>query len=497
MAWFGSPVSSGRRLTFRPLVELLEDRVTPSRIPVLFVPGQPASLPKDVITDLNAKNYVEAAIDFNYFLTHLGTSPDNLTTEFCVPSLGIPSPSNDLLKALRDAGYRDGVDLFAAVHDWRMPVAPLDGANDGFLANTTYDVMTNGQFNYGVSYLGYWIKKAEAAWYADTSNMGLFPGVDIISHSEGNLLVRAYISSAAYLDPRMPKVHNWVAAAPPFQGASGIYNLLKNNFANSLGSDVANGGLYPFIELPYIQVATFGATIYGPNGAAAITRASITDPLTGRPDPYRFMQQYIPSLWAENATYAFLDGQTINNDPRFRNDLMLDLNWTASGAVATGFATQVTGAVSVIYGTVNNTLTYAVSKPASIFRKDLPLIAGLRDLIGLLKPKPWVLDISVPGGDGFLAVVSSAPPSFTGATNINLFPQTLNSQGKPVDHDDTISDPRIVKDIVGLLGYTVPAAPPPVQKPAPKTWLVSWYVKAAMVHALLSVKKPFFFGLFR
>lgn len=455
MPWFSRAISALPAGTCRLSGEQLEPRLALSNVPVLFVPGQPASLPRDVLNDLNAGRFVQAGIDLNRFFTHLGTRPEALTTEFDVKPLGITSPSNPLIKALRDVGYQDGVDLFAAVHDWRMPIAPADGTDDGFLANVTAALMTNGRFDYGVSYLGYWLKKAEAAWHADPTNTGPFPGVDVISHSEGNLLVRAYVSSAAYLDPSMPKINTWVAAAPPFQGVSGIYNLLTNNFANPLGSDVLNGALYPFVEVPYIQVASFGGTIYGPDGGAAITRASINDPLTGKPDPYRFMEQYIPSLWSENATYAFLDGHTVNADPRYRNALMLDLNWTPSGDVSTEFVSDL-GSFAVVYGTKNTTLTYAVTQPAAFIKPVLPLVANVQDIVGVFNYKPWVKDVSVASnGDGLIPVVSAVPPSFVGNSDIRLLPQTYNVHGQPVDHNDTISDPKSVQAILGELGYVI------------------------------------------
>lgn len=453
MPWFARTHSFQPPRAMRLAGERLEARLALSRVPVLFVPGQPASLPRDVINDLNAGSFVQAGIDFNHFLTHLGTSPERLTTEFTVKGLGVTSPSNPLLEALRDVGYQDGVDLFAAAHDWRMPVAPADGTDDGFLANVTTALMTNGRFDYGVSYLGYWLGKAEDAWHADSANTGPFPGVDIVSHSEGNLLVRAYVSSAAYLDPSMPKIHTWVAAAPPFQGASGIYNLLANNFANPLGSDVLNGGLYPFVEVPYLQVASFGGTIFGPDGDPLITRASIRNPQTGRPDPYRFMQQYIPSVWSENATYAFLDGHTVNSNPRYRNSLLLDVNWTPSGAVATGFVSQL-DTFAVVYGTKNTTLTYAATQPAAILKPVLPLIASVQDVLGVFQYRPWVKDVSVPtNGDGFIPVTSAVPPSFAANAAIQLLPQDYNIHGQPMDHSDTISDPKSIQAILGQLGY--------------------------------------------
>ncbi len=493
MPWFVPAKSSVTRKAFGLHGERLEARLALSNVPVLFVPGQPASLPRDVIDDLNAGTYTQAGIHLNDFLTHLGTSPDNLTTEFTIKPLGVTSPSNALLEALRDVGYQDGLDLFAAVHDWRMPVAPADGVDDGFLANVTADLMTNGHFDYGVSYLGYWLEKAEAAWHADLTNSGPFPGVSIISHSEGNLLVRAYVSSAAYLDPSMPKIQTWVAAAPPFQGASGIYNLLANNFANPLGGDVANGGLYPFIELPYVQVASFGGTIYGSDGAPLITRASITNPLTGKPDPYRFMEQYIPSLWAENATYAFLDGHTVNSNPRYRNALLLDVNWTASGAVATGFVSQL-DTFAVVYGTKNTTLTYATTQPAAFIKPVLPLIANAQDVVGMFAFKPWVKDVSVASnGDGFVPVVSAVPPSFVGNPGIHLLPQAFNIHGQPVDHDDTISDPKSIQAILGQLGFTtwLPTAAKDVVPTAHAATAPKPKVAAASFNSgFLSTRKP-------
>ncbi|MBL8797380.1 MAG: hypothetical protein JNM56_25990 [Planctomycetia bacterium] len=73
--------------SFVPQLETLEDRCVPARIspsltPVIFVPGQPASLPRDLVNAANAQDVPAATAALNDFLTHLGTHPDNLTSLF-------------------------------------------------------------------------------------------------------------------------------------------------------------------------------------------------------------------------------------------------------------------------------------------------------------------------------------------------------------------------------------------------------------------------------
>lgn len=100
---------------------------------------------------------------------------------------------NILLEELRRVGYEDGVSLFTFPYDWRQPVADNGGALgsgiDGFL------------------------QQAVNRPYVRTDR------VDIISHSMGGLVSRAYIQSNAYGND----VRRLITLGTPHLGAPGAY----------------------------------------------------------------------------------------------------------------------------------------------------------------------------------------------------------------------------------------------------------------------------------
>lgn len=134
-------------------------------VPIIFIPGYAASSPKKG----------EGAS----FVFNRGFSPKKLKL----------SPSYDtLVFSLKKAGYKEGKTFFGAVYDWRMTAAPADGNLDGILENLTAKSITSRNYSYAVNYLGYWLDRAVQA------NHDL-KYVDIVTHSTGGILARAYIQS--------------------------------------------------------------------------------------------------------------------------------------------------------------------------------------------------------------------------------------------------------------------------------------------------------------
>src|SRR4051794_15338335 len=108
------------RPSFKPQLETLEDRCVPASLsrpltPIIFVPGQPASLPTDFVAAVNRDDAPGAVAALNNFLTHLGTDPAKLTSIFDLdpvpglPQFDIVSPTNSLVEALKGKGYVLGV----------------------------------------------------------------------------------------------------------------------------------------------------------------------------------------------------------------------------------------------------------------------------------------------------------------------------------------------------------------------------------------------------
>src|SRR5262249_45174006 len=155
------------------------------------------------------------------------------------------------------------------------------------------------------------------------------PAVNVITHSTGGLLARAYIQSMGYGQTlssgpfsglTLPKINDAVMMAPPNQGAAEIWDLLNNNFGDSL----EDRGVSLFITASYAAVVA-GHTITSPNGD--ITYNSIL--VNGQPSIQRFLTLYLPSLNDLLATFPFLNtgsGPLTIGANGIQNNLLLDLN---------------------------------------------------------------------------------------------------------------------------------------------------------------------------
>jgi hypothetical protein len=315
--------------------------------PLVLVPGMFRSAAKD--------QYL------GEWLATLGLTPDKLATD----------PYGDTYKALvttlEGVGYELGNTLFVADWDWRLPLAPadpLDGFGnlqpDGVLGSLTASSLTDSQFEYGVDYLGVTLKGAAERW------RDLFAAspasVDVIGHTEGGLLARAYIQSAAYNQPyaagrNLPKVHQFVMIGVPNRGETQAWNWLHDNWIVSLDSLLQ----IPVLNLAYQRVLR-GATVTTPQGTLGLV--DVTDPVSGQPDAQRFLARYLGSLRDILPTFDFyVDGSVpgdINSDPLWRNHFLLDLNdgldllYDDQGLPPQGrdpnrFIDSLTGKLTVIY----------------------------------------------------------------------------------------------------------------------------------------------------
>jgi hypothetical protein len=241
---------------------------------------------------------------------------------------------DDIIVTLKNAGYVEGEDLFAGAYDWRLPPGPVDGTYDGVIGGISGVSITDDLYEYGVDYLGYYLKQAAEKWRQNHEGQAL-DSVDIISHSTGGLVARAYIQSTAYgkhfrasdgAAVRLPTVNHLVMVAVPNRGAALPWQAMNNNFRRD--DPTSKYVMSKIIAVSYYKLQQ-GDTIQGP--PAPITPASITDPATGQPDPVRFVALYCPTFRSLLATYPFIrkpDGSLVdlNGLPQYRNDLVLDLN---------------------------------------------------------------------------------------------------------------------------------------------------------------------------
>ncbi len=185
---------------------------------------------------------------------------------------------------------------------------------DGTLSNVLVSSITDGTFETGLDYLGYWLKRASDDWFART---GIRPDtVDIITHSTGGLLARSYIQSAAYAgqfdadgdgldseDPYLPKVHDLVLVGVPSEGTTKPWNMLCNNFGESMSTRVA--GI--LIGAAYDDVQD-GETIYGPDDSVATDDIVWNDLVSSPRGPQaEFVRRYVESLVDLLPTYDFIN----------------------------------------------------------------------------------------------------------------------------------------------------------------------------------------------
>src|SRR5262249_34695666 len=143
-----------------------------SPVPVIFIPGFGGS-------------FATTSATTKWFNT-VGLQPSELQID---PFL---RAYDDLVKSLNNAGYVQGQSLFLAPWDWRLPVALEDATIDGTLSKVTTTELTSGTFADGVDYLGDALKRAAAAW-AQAYDGRALPAVDVITHSTGGLIARAYV----------------------------------------------------------------------------------------------------------------------------------------------------------------------------------------------------------------------------------------------------------------------------------------------------------------
>ncbi|NIV39090.1 MAG: hypothetical protein GWN58_59645, partial [Anaerolineae bacterium] len=240
---------------------------------------------------------------------------------------------DDIIVTLKNAGYVEGQDLFIGAYDWRVPPGPVDGAYDGVIRGISGLSITDDRYEYGVDYLGYNLKLAAERWRQDHDGE-ILDSVDIISHSTGGLVARAYIQSTAYgghfpasdgEGVPLPRVRNLIMVAVPNRGAALPWQAMHNNFIRDTASKVV---MSKILANSWFKVQR-NQTINGP--PAPITPQSVANPATGRLDPVRFINLYCPTFRSLLATYPFLvdlNGNlvTVNNRPEVRNDLVLDLN---------------------------------------------------------------------------------------------------------------------------------------------------------------------------
>lgn len=365
---------------------------------------------------------------------------------------------HNIMQTLRNAGYVDGLDLFAVSYDWRLTPAPLDGNFDGNVQGITASSITDADFEYGVDYLGYWLVQAVLAWKKAYPNAPPLDGVDIITHSTGGLLARAYIQSAAYggvVDHpthgsiTLPRVNTFIMAAVPNRGASQPWSAMANNFIIDGASRFVISKMF---NVAY-QKVIHGATIQG--FPASIDRQSIQD-ANGDPDPRKFIIQYVPTMRSLLATYPFIvdagELKDVNSEPELRNNLLLDLN---NGYDLPGqnppndpslFRAKVGTAI----------IAYSDGIETKSLVERFEGIGGWTVPLDWVRARPtqdgeiWYEDVSFHKGDGTVPVQSSVGLYLNDERFIKI-----QAQGQRLSHTEVLSNLSIQRRLLELLGHPI------------------------------------------
>jgi len=316
-------------------------------------------------------------------------------------------------------GYTPGVDLFGVPYDWRLPLAKVDGTADGRLSLVTVGELTRGVVDTQVDYLGRFLAKLVKDDPSITT-------VDVVGHSNGNLVTRAYVQSAGYGGAfkellktyTLPKVGTFVQLAAPDEGAA----LAWNPWNNDIGAlTQVYPELGPALTKAYDLVARGVITIPGTD--RTISRRSITDPATGQPSPVMFLRQYFPSLATLNPTTDFLKNlqgamTNINTLAGSANVQLLDLNGASKPGINPWLSLVDRAFAS--YGVTLETVTRVDTRQGTG-----GFTTGIQDK-GIPQPtvagQVWYAPVIEPNaGDGVVPLVS-LESTFVGDPRITLKP---------------------------------------------------------------------------
>jgi ELWxxDGT repeat protein len=333
--------SKGGLYNFSASAKLIPENSGSYRKPVFVIPGIGGSLWDISASDNDARR--------EEWFSNRGLKPDRLIIDPLAESYSV------LIDSLKGAGYKEGIDLFVVPYDWRLPPAPIDGKIDGVVSGISATSITDGTYDYGVDYLGYYLKKATEEW-SKSHNRDVLSSVDIIAHSTGGLIARTYIESNAYggqfSNLSLPLVDNLITIGVPNSGSPKAWNVLNDDW----NSDIVYAAVFRNLALTAYTKLKSGKEVDG----SRVTVKSITS-VTGDQDfsssknKIEFIHQYVPSVQALLSTDDF--GITVPQN--LQNKILLDLN-ADSGIKTVGY----NGNVSQIYGDKIDTINSIIAVPS-------------------------------------------------------------------------------------------------------------------------------------
>jgi pimeloyl-ACP methyl ester carboxylesterase len=127
----------------------------------------------------------------------------------------LPRPTNARGQV---SNCESNADLFFAAYDWRLPVL-VSPANPQQLL---WD--GDGQFESAVEYLDFWIDLAKTNWIERHGSADGF-AVNIVAHSMGGLVARAYIEEAAEAGQTAEPVNHLIMLGTPNHGSVAVWQF--------------------------------------------------------------------------------------------------------------------------------------------------------------------------------------------------------------------------------------------------------------------------------
>jgi hypothetical protein len=391
------------------------------------------------------------------WLLRVGIEPSGLQID---PLIKVYS---DQIKSLQRAGYKLGEDLFVASYDWRLNLAPITSdqiQHDGQITGVTGASLADDTFNYGIDYLGYWLKQAAESWHA--KHQQPLANVQIIAHSMGGLLARSYIQSTAYGDTftsvaagrdlPLPTVSSLTMLGVPNQGGAGPFNGWQDNFF----ATAANAYVLSKVINHAWQKLLDGSTISV--GTDTLLTASTFDGFDALQKKIEFVRRYTPGLGNLLPDFAgFAVDFDPNQYPTSKNLLLKDLNQQVT------FADRV-ARTAIYYGTSETTTAQVKQRVGSLLDAP-PIILSFTDYLERMPGlgENYFQDINLPAsGDGTVAI-QSLEGLFLNDDRVELFPHcggTCRSgdsatPGK-VGHTDIVANVDVQGKILRALGHPLP-----------------------------------------
>lgn len=452
----------GNTSEFSPFASDIDGKGTfEVRTPVLVVPGIFGSFALDIPGVLGDEG------NYRKWLLNVGIDPTELQID---PLIHV---YDDLIQSLENAGYEKGRDLFVAPYDWRLNLAPIttgETEHDGKITGVSGASLTDSSIEFGLDYLGYWLKQAAEQWFANYGQP--LVSVNIVAHSMGGLLARSYIQSSAYGDTfssaiagrelNLPVASNLTMLGVPNQGGAGAWNPWFDNFV----ADPA----YKFVLSKVInnawQKLQAGATITVGTDVQ-LTKESFLG-LDERDQKIQFVRRYGAGLG--NLLPSF-PGFAIDFDPaafpEAKNLLLSDLNREVL------FGDRVARTI-VTYGTSGNDAVISTSSTQARVQQHVGGLIGDFDVVlsftdyeadDAANGEIYWEDILLPGhGDGTVAI-ESLEEFFDNDSRVELFPfcdgmcraGDISSSGS-VTHTGIVSNVDMQALYLEALGHPLEAA---------------------------------------